>query len=464
MAGTSCQAIGQDYISLLPDCLIHHIFSFLPTREVVKTCILSRRWRSIWTTVLDLGFDSFYDYSIVNKVLVHYVSPKVKKFHLDIRSKRDFCHSTIDSWIHFAIDHQVEDLLLIVNIYWEFYTLCPSLNRCSSLTKLCLRGCGFSSGDCISWSSLKSLTIQNVSDDVLRKILMGSPVLEYLNLISCQDVRRIHSRSLRELVIDALIVESLVEISTPCLLSLRVRGDHFHGMLRIIEAPFLVIAELDFDGPVRSDYFPLKQMLSKLHSATQILLGAWCLRVMWPPKVEDVQVLLPNCKSLTLHIPFRQFSFPAVANMLATTPNLEKLVISFEPSDWGDLWCKSGYNFSDVDHESYWGVKKKYKSWARHLKNIEIIGFYACLRIKYDEVLVLVKFLLGHASILENMVIKVKSEREVVDSDILLEVAQRLQSCYRASKHAAVILNYMEKGVGKRWNITTCLRIGNKNT
>ncbi|XP_030441631.2 F-box protein At5g03100-like [Syzygium oleosum] len=467
MADTSTLARNdyEDCISLLPDCLIHHIFSFLPTREVIKTCILSKRWRSVWTTISDLRFDSFNDYSFVDRVLTHYMWPKVKRFHLDIRSKQEFCHSTIDLWVHFAIDHQVEDLLLIVNIYWEHYTLSPLLYNCSSLTKLCLRGCCFSSSESIHWSSLKSLSIQTVSDDVLRKILMGSPVREYLNLISCQGVKKIHSRSLRELVIDALIVESPMEIWTPRLLSLHVRGDHFHEMLRIIEAPSLVNAELDFDGPVKSDYFLLKQMLSKLQNTTQILLGAWCLRVMWPLKVEDVQVSLPNCKSLTLHIPFYQFSFPAIAYILATTPNLEKLVIIFEPSDWGDLWCESDLNSHNVDHESNWNIKKKFKSWARHIKNVEVFGFYACLRIKYEEVLLLVKFMLGHASILENMVIKVKSKREVVDSHRLLEVARRLQSLHSASKHAAVILNYLEEGLEKQWNITTkCLCIGPENT
>ncbi|KAF8029059.1 hypothetical protein BT93_E1662 [Corymbia citriodora subsp. variegata] len=268
MVRTSMHAAGrhdyEDYISLLPDCVIHHIF-FLPTEDVIKTCLLSRRWRYVWTTISDL------------------------RGH-----------------------------------YWS-----PLLYNCCSLTKLCLRGCRFSSSE-------------SVSDDVLRMILMGSPVLEYFNLIRCQGVKRIHSRSLRELVIDdVLVMEFTLEISTPCVLLLHVRGDYFREMIRIIEAPSLVNAELDFDSQVKSDYSLLKQMLCKLQNATQILLGDWCLRVMWPWKVENVQVSLPNCKSLMLHIPFRQYSFPAIANMLATTPNLEKLIIIFEPSDWCDQWVYS---------------------------------------------------------------------------------------------------------------------------
>ncbi|KAI6705735.1 hypothetical protein NL676_008697 [Syzygium grande] len=267
---------------------------------------------------------------------------RVKIFHLDV----DYYHPNIDSWVHFAIDHQVEELLLKLNIlwwdmWWKGYILSPLLNNCSSLTKLSLRGCHVSSSDTISWSSLKSLSIQNVSDDVLRKILMGSPVLEYLKLIGCRGVKGIQSRSLRELVVDSTVVESPLEISTPRLLSLRVKVDFFYEIMRINEAPSLVEAELDFDSPAKSDCCLLKDMLCKLQNASQIVFGAWCLRVMLPLKVKDVLFSLPNCKCMTVHIPFRQFSFPAVANMLATTPNLEKLVIIFEPSDWSSLWYES---------------------------------------------------------------------------------------------------------------------------
>lgn len=58
-----------DHISGLPDAILGHILSFVPTNSSVKTSILSKRWQHVWTKVpaLDFtqmpssnGFEMFY--------------------------------------------------------------------------------------------------------------------------------------------------------------------------------------------------------------------------------------------------------------------------------------------------------------------------------------------------------------------------------------------------------------------
>lgn len=51
------QTLPEDFISALPEGILHHILSFLDIKEVVQTCFISRRWRYVWKSVQDLNFD-----------------------------------------------------------------------------------------------------------------------------------------------------------------------------------------------------------------------------------------------------------------------------------------------------------------------------------------------------------------------------------------------------------------------
>jgi len=41
---------SPDRLSALPDALLHHVMSSLKAWEVVRTCVLARRWRHLWAT------------------------------------------------------------------------------------------------------------------------------------------------------------------------------------------------------------------------------------------------------------------------------------------------------------------------------------------------------------------------------------------------------------------------------
>ena len=53
---------GEGTLSKLPEPLVSHILSFLPTKDAVRTSVLSKKWQFRWTfiTKLDLDDTVFY--------------------------------------------------------------------------------------------------------------------------------------------------------------------------------------------------------------------------------------------------------------------------------------------------------------------------------------------------------------------------------------------------------------------
>ncbi|XP_047967358.1 FBD-associated F-box protein At5g22730-like isoform X10 [Salvia hispanica] len=52
------RCIHEDLLRDLPDCLLFDIFWRLPMTDVVRTSVLSKRWRNFWTTAPFLNFDN----------------------------------------------------------------------------------------------------------------------------------------------------------------------------------------------------------------------------------------------------------------------------------------------------------------------------------------------------------------------------------------------------------------------
>lgn len=46
-----------DRMSSLPNDIIRHIFSFMDTKSVIQTCVLSKTWRYRWTLIPSLNLE-----------------------------------------------------------------------------------------------------------------------------------------------------------------------------------------------------------------------------------------------------------------------------------------------------------------------------------------------------------------------------------------------------------------------
>ncbi|OWM62716.1 F-box/LRR-repeat protein At3g03360-like [Punica granatum] len=335
----------------LPDDVIHHIFSFMPTKDVVKICASSTR---TWTHVQNLevfdfdislhksskllSFTSFMD-----RLDQHYpTGKKLKRFSLRIWPHCHDIHTNIDSWILFAVKNKVKHLSLDL----QSYPLPDFMCLHSGLESLHISDCKFRSPwPGLSWGRLKELSICSVrlSNNILRKILSGSPVLELLKLQFCRGLNKIRigkSRRLRELVIDSQEGCHRLEIIASSLLILRLRGNLQCLELKLTEISSVVEAELDLypqpvkptnggdsENPQQILFGMFEDMLNKLRHVSTLHIGYWCQEMV--SRMIDAEFnfqVLTEWKNLII-VPGidRRLNHLVITTLLDRSPHLENL-------------------------------------------------------------------------------------------------------------------------------------------
>ncbi|CAN6837943.1 unnamed protein product [Brassica oleracea] len=180
--------VRGDFISSMPDEILHHILSFIVTISAIRTSALSRRWRHLWRELTSLYIHDFGPQARgINQILTHYTAPKIMCFHLGIYNDN---HSTaqINSWIEFAMSRRVQDLSLTFFNHRK-YTFPDFFNLSSSIEQLSvkLRDRHMIPGATVSWESLRNLSLRRcrIRDESIVKIISGCPKLEFLALYYC---------------------------------------------------------------------------------------------------------------------------------------------------------------------------------------------------------------------------------------------------------------------------------------
>nr|GMC72850.1 F-box/LRR-repeat protein At2g42730-like isoform X1 [Ipomoea batatas] len=167
-----------DRISDLPIPILHHILSFLPTRDVVRTCVLSKHWHSTSSSFPILEFD-IYDFRshgdsnnpIKNEAFLRWVDARVERLYettdtniLRLKVMVDLLDPRIFRAIERAIERNVEELHL------AFHLLYGSLKHQNML-----------------YYSARSVVVYKLGgiDLNLLDLLRGCPLVQELNLRSC---------------------------------------------------------------------------------------------------------------------------------------------------------------------------------------------------------------------------------------------------------------------------------------
>ncbi|KAK0599156.1 hypothetical protein LWI29_002827 [Acer saccharum] len=198
---------NSDRLSALHDSILYYILSFLPTKYVVQTSILGKRWLNLWTSLPYLNFDtesitgatgmvslreSKKILNFVNKFLQCHVESSIIRFRLSSH-RCAFDSSEISSWISTAVSGGVEELdirtfFILDCPYPTMYRLPRCLLNCNSLVKLKLSlGIWLPFTDFFCFPKLKSMYLQQVI--VAKNFyhqLLNCPNLENLVLKICE--------------------------------------------------------------------------------------------------------------------------------------------------------------------------------------------------------------------------------------------------------------------------------------
>ncbi|GMH05721.1 hypothetical protein Nepgr_007561 [Nepenthes gracilis] len=265
---------ARDIISGLPDCILQHILSFLPTKDAVATCILSTRWTYLWTAIPNIDLDDSLIYfgevdswypiervsfmNFVERVLIHRDVSSMNKFRLSCTVC--FYASRVNAWISAAIRHNVKELDLQLDVEKPFM-LPHCVYTCESLEVLKIEmECVLKLPSSISLPNLKTLHLCLVTfsdENSLHRLFSSCHVLQELSLSDCD------WRDMTNVTISIPTLKNLKVEDLPYCLSLNESS----GCVIKVNAPNLVYLEYFGDLP---NEILLANQLSLANASVQV--------------------------------------------------------------------------------------------------------------------------------------------------------------------------------------------------
>nr|ACZ74691.1 cyclin-like F-box [Phaseolus vulgaris] len=180
-----------DIMSSFPDSILCYILSFLPTKDVVATSVLSKRWKLLWLSVTSMDFDHHdrmdFDKDACSRFLVPVYSFLLWRdmdqplHRLRLRCCSFYNHYRVQTWIKAAMRRSGKLKHLDLNL--DLFLAVPSVVfSCKTLVVLKLSHLMLSNISFVHLPLLKILHLNSViltkCDDLLQHFLSGSPNLE----------------------------------------------------------------------------------------------------------------------------------------------------------------------------------------------------------------------------------------------------------------------------------------------
>ncbi|XP_009613280.1 F-box protein At5g03100 [Nicotiana tabacum] len=445
-----------DRLSDLPDAILLHILSMLlwDSKAVVRTSVLSQRWRFLWKSVpVSLDFESPNSYSekdfiaSTNRELYYWRScQKIRRFRGSLFRYDNSYVKDVDLWVHFATKvANVEELTLLFDSdNHPKYELPNFAYKNTLLRSLILINCELKPSGSVNWNSLVFLSIAslNLTDNMLEKILSGCPNLEHLELDCVLGISRLEISSVKLTFLSLKDYQnknpdlSPLEILAPHIKYFELLGFCNEIRLRNVASLVSAILSSNFDYIVDEERNSeaedgyLKEFLHIVAYVEDLELGPWGIECLSILELKGWQSPPSSRKYLKLDTALEQLDFLGICSFLQSSPDLETLVIDWYNKKRRDLLSR----YTNEDEHIKRFKTHNYNCSLLHLKTIKIIDYDGTLSGN-KSVLPLVKYLLKNATMLEKFVITAKFEGSDMSQDYV-KMAQEFQSFPRASLHA----------------------------
>ncbi|KAL4626304.1 hypothetical protein ACB092_05G086600 [Castanea dentata] len=389
-----------DRISNLPDPLICHILSFLPTKQSVATSTLLTRWKPLWTMVPALDFEDTdkpnprYHGNKNRMTFIHFVCGvlavrkpvPLKIFRLQLISPNHSIHFHVRAWIYYAMGHGVEELDLKLFL-WRPFELPLNVLRCKSIENLTLYGtillnCRPESVCLPNVKHLRLLKVKYANEDSFHSLLTGSPHLQKLSVWSVQQDNTM------TLNICHPTVEWLSTIN-------EAKDRRFKLKINVPNLKFLSLVDSLYQFDLRNnvvkvtfDLFEHEQQANDPENYSHLfrpLADAQTLTLQYvkSPCFDFSLPMFNNLRSLQLQV--RCCQWHLLPNLLESAPNLVNLIINKEDAE--------------RPHELSWTEPLHVpKCLELRIRRISLLQFRSL-----EHEVELIKYILKNAKVLERM-------------------------------------------------------------
>lgn len=333
-----------DYISELPEHILHRIMSFLPTKQITRNSVLSKTWLKAWKTSPILEFDfyaifsgnrgryGFPDfetreknkqelYNFVEQILLSRRKQMISltKFTLIVPFiyRKPEMVSTMDRWIGYALETNVKHLKIKVGPTnddedYKYFVPQAVLNAVS-IQILDLSHCKLHmpSMGSLSLPFLRKLSLSSVfaDDNIINKLIAESPRIEDMSFINCYGIKSLQIFDLDNLIrfyAERIVHIELLTLEAQNLHSFTLRGSFWPSTLKVASLKNLKSLKIS-NAPITDKW--LHEHLNKFHHLTS-------LSLFHCDMLESIKISSSSLHSLCI------YSCGKVARLHIDTPHL----------------------------------------------------------------------------------------------------------------------------------------------